>query len=317
MTTENTRQEHISRLNRVINYIHDNLDRPLTLGILSEVAGFSPFHFHHIFKSLVGETLNEYIQRARLEKSANLLLSRPGETIIDTAAACGFSSAAAFSRAFRTHFKSSPSDFRSRKRTAPGKENRKPGKDPAEKGGYNLDPKTASDAQGHRMSWDVEIKKIPDLHVAFIRHIQGYRKSVSDTRIRQAFEQVCKWAYAKGFMDRNTLVIGIPHDNPGITPIDRCRYDACVTIPAEAAESQGAIGIQDIPGGKYAVCRIEIGVAETHRIGEMVDFLYGEWLPDSGCQADDKPPLEIYHDTPGKKPGTWICMEYCLPVRSS
>lgn len=42
----------------------------------------------------------------------------------------------------------------------------------------------------------------------------------------------------------------------------------------------------------------ESAVEETEKIGHMVvDRLYRDWLPASGYQADDKPRLEIYHDT--------------------
>jgi AraC family transcriptional regulator len=315
MQTCNTRQEYIYRLNRVINYIHANLGQPLLLSELADVAGFSPFHFHRIFKSLAGETLGEYIQRARLEKSANLLLSHPGDTIIDTAVTCGFSSTAVFSRAFRAHFGVSPSQFRSGKKSNLSKTDRKPGKDLSGETGYNVGQRSASDSQKSQMSMDIEVKKLPDMHVAYIRHIQGYRKEGPDSRIRQAFERVSKWAAARDLFGPDTLVIGIPYDNPGITPGDRCRYDACITIPQEIVASQGAIDIQDIPGGKYAMCRIEVSVSESHRISEMIDqlydYLYGEWLPDSGYQADEKPPLEIYREPVGAR----IYMDYCIPVK--
>lgn len=305
MQTSNTRQAYIDRLNQVINYIHANLDRVLPLDALAGVAGFSPFHFHRIFKSLAGETLGEYILRARLEKSANLLLSHPDDTIIDILLACGFSSPAVFSRAFRAHFGVSPSQFRSQKKSNPSKGDRKPGKDRFGQIGYN---------EGQR-SLQIEAKTLPDMHVAYIRHIQGYRKGAPDSRIGQAFERVCRWAGARNLFGPDTLVVGIPHDNPAITPGDRCRYDACVTIPPEIVASQGAISVQDIPGCTYAVCRIEAGASEANRIGEMIDALYAEWLlewlPDSGYQADDRPPLEIYHQAVDG----WICMDYCIPIK--
>ena len=79
------------------------------------MAGFSPFHFHRLFKSLAGETLNDYVQRARLEKAANLLVSRPNDRgILAVGVACGFSGGAVFSRAFRTRFGLSPSEHRAK-----------------------------------------------------------------------------------------------------------------------------------------------------------------------------------------------------------
>jgi len=315
MQTLNTRQEYINRLNQVIDYIHANLGQQLSLSGLASVAGFSPYHFHRIFKSLVGETLGEYIQRARLERSANLLLSRPEDAIIDTAVACGFSSAAVFSRAFRAHFGASPRQFRSRKNSNLSKLDRKPGKDLSGDTGYNVGQRSAPDSQKSQIPMEIEVRKLPDMHVAYIRHIQGYRKGVPDSRIGQAFERVCRWASARDLTGPDTLVLGIYYDNPDITPVDRRRYDACVTIPQGIVAAQGVIGIQDIPGGKYAMCRIEISVSEVHRIGEMVDYMYGVWLPGSGYQADDKPPLEIYRETTGKPAGAWICMDYCIPVK--
>jgi AraC family transcriptional regulator len=312
------RQEYIDRLNQVINHIHANLDQSLSLNELAGVAGFSPFHFHRIFKSLAGETLGEYILRARLEKSANLLFSRPEDTIINILIACGFSSPAVFSRSFRAHFRVSPSQFRSQKKSNLSKGYRNPGKDRFGGIGYNVG-QSASDSKKRQMPMRIEVKELPDMHIAYIRHLQGYRKGAPDSRISQAFERICKWAEAKNLFGPNTLVIGIPHDNPEITPDDRSRYDACVTIPREIVASQGVISVQDIPGGKYAVCRIEVSASEASQIGEMIDDLYGEWLlewlPFSGCQADDKPPLEIYREAVGRPVGTWICMDFCIPIK--
>ena len=166
---------------------------------------------------------------------------------------------------------------------------------------------------------NVEIKNLPDLHVAFVRHLYGYQKGVPNRQIGEAFQKVAKWAGARDLLGPATLMVGVPYDNPAITPADKCRYDACVTVPGEItagmATGTGEIGIQDIPGGKYAVCHIEVGASETKAIGEMVDRLYGEWLPASGYQADDKPPLEIYYPSLDKPPDSWVSMDYCLPVK--
>jgi len=68
-------KEYIHRINRVIDYIEKNLDQDLGLEKLSEVAHFSPFHFHRIFSAFMGETLNGFIRRIRVEKAASMLLN--------------------------------------------------------------------------------------------------------------------------------------------------------------------------------------------------------------------------------------------------
>jgi AraC family transcriptional regulator len=264
---------------------------------------------------LVGETLGDYIQRARLEKSANMLLNRPGDNILEIALCCGFSSAAIFSRAFKAHFGTSPSQFRRQEKRKPGKVESKSSKDLFSYSRYTEGSFQTTFEGRIELPMDVEVELLPTFHVAYIRHIYGYSKGVFSDQIGEAFQHVRKWAGARDLMGPHTLVIGIPYDNPDITPNDRCRYDACVTVPAEIANAEGEIGIQDIAGGKYAVCRIEVSTSETHTIGETVDRLYGEWLPGSGYQVDDGPPLEIYHDSTDKPPGTWISMDYCVPIK--
>ena len=98
---EYLRQEYISRINRVIDYIEANIDKDLSLTSLAKIANFSPFHFHRIFRAMVGETLNGFILRIRLEKAAARLLDHPKESITEIAFDCGFSGSATFARAFR------------------------------------------------------------------------------------------------------------------------------------------------------------------------------------------------------------------------
>ncbi len=54
-------------------YIHQNIDQPLSLHKMAGIACFSPFHFHRVFTFLTGETPTEYIKRTRIEKAALLL----------------------------------------------------------------------------------------------------------------------------------------------------------------------------------------------------------------------------------------------------
>jgi len=107
------REEYVSRINCVIDHIESNIDTDLSLRNLAGVAGFSPFDFHRIFRAMVGETLNQFIQRIRIERAAAKLIRNPNKSITQTALECGFSSSAAFARAFRESFHMSASEWRS------------------------------------------------------------------------------------------------------------------------------------------------------------------------------------------------------------
>jgi len=103
--------EYAQRINRVIDYLRGNLDRQVKLEELANVACFSEFHFHRIFRAVSGETLNNFTNRLRLEKAARLLRYSE-QSLTDIALDCGFSSSATFSRAFRAGYDTSPSQFR-------------------------------------------------------------------------------------------------------------------------------------------------------------------------------------------------------------
>lgn len=51
--------DYKSRINRVFEFIDENLEADLSLKAIAEIAYFSPFHFHRVFKFITGETLNE------------------------------------------------------------------------------------------------------------------------------------------------------------------------------------------------------------------------------------------------------------------
>ena len=110
---ETTRQYYEERILVALNYIQKNLDTPLTLEAVSEVACFSPFHFSRIFGGLVGETLTEHIKRLRLERSVNLLVSSR-KPIIEVAFDSCYETPEAYSRAFKKQFGISPSGYRKR-----------------------------------------------------------------------------------------------------------------------------------------------------------------------------------------------------------
>ena len=95
-----SRREYIARVNRVIDHIEQNLASSLPLAHLAEVACFSPFHFHRIFKALTGETLTAFVQRLRIERAASMLVSEPETPVTHIALDCGFASSASFARVF-------------------------------------------------------------------------------------------------------------------------------------------------------------------------------------------------------------------------
>ncbi len=68
-----TEMDYSERVMRVLNFIQKNLDRPLPLEDLAAVACFSPYHFHRVFRGMVGESVKQHVRRLRLERAAQHL----------------------------------------------------------------------------------------------------------------------------------------------------------------------------------------------------------------------------------------------------
>lgn len=101
------RNGYSERIQRAVDYLGGHLDETLGLETLARVACFSPYHFHRIYRGLLGETVNETVRRLRLQRAAIDLLDR--ELTVERAARrAGYSSQAAFTRAFRAEYGAPP-----------------------------------------------------------------------------------------------------------------------------------------------------------------------------------------------------------------
>lgn len=112
-TKEPNKQEYQLRINKVTDYICNNIDQPLPLRKMAGIACFSPFHFHRVFTILTGETPTDYIKRTRIEKAAFLLKQDKELSATEVARLCGFSSLSLLSRNFRQYFSMTIREFRS------------------------------------------------------------------------------------------------------------------------------------------------------------------------------------------------------------
>ena len=108
---EDTRQDYAERIIRVLVHIQQNLDDALPLEDLAAIAHFSPFHFHRVFTGMVGESVKQYVRRLRLERAA-MRLKHGERPVTSIAFEAGYETHEAFTRAFRSAFGRSPSEFR-------------------------------------------------------------------------------------------------------------------------------------------------------------------------------------------------------------
>ncbi len=318
------RDEYLSRVNRVLDYIEKHVDQPLSLNELASVARFSPFHFHRIFKSFVGESLNHFILRVRLEKAVIQLQNNQKKTITEIGFDCGFSGSASFARAFKEWFGISASQWRKNFEESKNcKINRKNCKTQSKDwkairvpGLYDGGVKkisTPSDRRKKQMNHvkavNVEVKELPEMPVAYVRHIGPYKGNPQ--LFKTLFGKLFKWAGPRGLIHSGALVLCVYHDDPDVTEEQKLRVSVCITVPADT-RVEGGIGKMVLASGKYAMGRFEI---TPEQYGEAWDYMCGQWLPESGYQPDDKLCFEICWNDPEEHPQKKHIVDICIPVR--
>ncbi|MFQ6850113.1 helix-turn-helix domain-containing protein [Streptomyces sp. 35M1] len=114
--------EQISATRRIEDLRHHilrNIGRRLTVVDLAEYAHVSDRHLTRIFKTELGMTPHAYIESVRVEKARNELESSDA-TLERIAAVCGFGTVDTLVRAFRRRLHATPTEYRSRFRSAPG-----------------------------------------------------------------------------------------------------------------------------------------------------------------------------------------------------
>ncbi len=327
MTT--TEAEYRRRINRVIDYVENNLDQPLPLEQLADVALFSKFHFHRVFFAMVRETPGQFVQRLRIEKAARLLLANRARAVTEVAHDCGFADSAAFARAFRAAFGASATAYRSGARPAgsapssnPGTTDRNHGKEATTDQRY-CDRISDSDRRIAMAmptmqpipAEAVTVTDQPELTLAYVRHTGPY---FGDEQLFQRlFGELYRWAGPRDLVVRGvTQEIVIYHDDPETVAPEKLRVSCCIPVPAQT-ETAGQVGLMTLAAGRYAQARFRL---DATQFGGAWNWVFGEWLPQSGYQPDDGLCYERYQDHEPTEEldgtaGRTFVVDICVPVK--
>ena len=135
---------------------------------------------------------------------------------------------------------------------------------------------------------DVHIQRLEPLRVAFVRHVGPYHE------VGRAWDTLCTQLGAQGLLGAGSVFIGVCHDDPEVTPPEKIRYDACVSVDANC-RPEGEIGVQTLEGGEYAVTTHE---GPFERLGSTYARLLGQWIPRHGRTLRTAPSLEFYLNDP-------------------
>lgn len=105
-----------NKLNKVKEFINDNLEQDLTISEIAAIAGLSHFHFARSFRKTTGFTPQQYITNRRIEK-AKELLAKSNLPIVEIGLQTGFKNQSHFTTLFRKFTSLTPKIWREAKQS--------------------------------------------------------------------------------------------------------------------------------------------------------------------------------------------------------
>jgi len=285
MAKESNRIIYHQNLNRVIEYIHDNLDSKIDIKVLANISNFSPFHFHRISRALLGEPIGAYISRIRVETAAKMIRYSK-LSIEEVAYSVGFETASSLSKSFKNYFLISPSNYRKDKLFTIKKMNIMKTK---------LNIKKA------------KIVRLEDQKCLYYRMHGAYQT----LDYGKAWELLWGQVKEQKLFTKGIQHFGLPQDDPKVTDDDKIRYDACLIIHKEAKPS-GEISVKALKGGKFAVFLYQ---GSYIYFANVYDYIFNEWLMENDYELRDEPVRERYISNPNRVAEEKLKTEFYLPIK--
>lgn len=270
------------RLRRVSAFIHENLDEELDMDRLAEVACMSSYHWHRIYRAIHGETLASTVKRLRLHRAAGEIVAtdRP---VAEIARRWGYPNLQSFNRIFKSAYGMPPARYRN--------------------GGSHRVFKPPAQGEDTAM-FDVSLRTIEPVELIGVPHGGSYMQ------IGQAFETLFGTVYARSLAKPDMRMIGVYFDDPDIVPAEKLRSVACVAGCGDE-EVQAPLVRQSLEGGEYAVLRHKGPYADMHK---AYQWLYGQWLPQSGRRLREAVMFEEYLNNPRDVQPTELLTDIYLPL---
>jgi len=294
-------EDHIGRINKALMFIDKNLNELLTLQVVSAAAHYSPYHFHRIFKTVTGQTLNSYITRKRIEKTASVLMRNKEVTIAELSLQYSFKSNSSFTRAFKNFYGISPTTFRAHCKNKYSKISKAESKNGQKK--VVIESEICNMENQHTtIIVNAEVIEMPALQLAYLSHLgDGDRTPV--------FEKLIRWSKSKGLATNEPELLTIYHDSFKITSPDKVRTSAGMILN-QPVKADGDVSLTTIEKGKFAVGHFTINRSE---FGTIWSNMY-KWVNENGYQTTDRACFEIYRNDYRLHPEKKFILDLYVPI---
>ncbi|MCW7540978.1 AraC family transcriptional regulator [Aquabacterium sp. A7-Y] len=299
-------------ISRALAFVDAHLDQPLDANTLADRAAMSRHHFHRMFRAYVGCSVGSYVTWRRLQRACALLASGD-EPVIEIALAVGYESAQSLAKALRRELDTTPTAVR-RGAAAPWTNLLSPSRLPQQ----------ATSSKGNLTMQVTRYASLPQGLVALTATSRGMVDHTMVRAAQQAFGELMSAVGAAGLLPVVSSSVSIVPDDPKGPDDPHCRFVAGAVFGYAMADGRGrctqpelpltgSLAWQALSPGRYAVFTHIGAYTGLHRVWEAI---YRDWLPASGQQLRDAPPLELCINTPDTAAPEDLHTEVWIPVQA-
>lgn len=261
------RQVDANFLLSTLDWIESDTCAPRTVEAAAARVGMSPFHFHRRFTELMGETFGAYVRRTRLAHAA-ALICRSSTSIIDASLRSGYSSQAAFTRAFARQFAMAPNQLRAMAQ--------------------------AQAPRPQRLHFDLVDQAAPVRQSAL--PLIGMRFHGPLSHVPSHWQHFASALQSAGLPLEHVTAVGILYDDPGFTAPEQIRYD-CTVVDTHSTFPALRAPLRRLRLRESCFVRLDVD-GPYHLIPEAIFGVCALWLPRNRRALGEAPAYEMYRAPP-------------------
>ena len=266
------------QLERTLLYIDDHLEQKITIEQVARYACMSSYHFQRLFSAYLGETVNQYVLRRRLDFAAKKIIYNKKAGLAEIALSLDFESHSAFTSAFKKQFNITPSSYRN----TPNKSK------------LANDKSRNSILKSVKKNIDVTIKELPTLwfnHKCTSGVIDGGIVKESSHRITNDFKELLSANEPKFYglaTSYSTKAQSINEQSISLL------YGGIYSDKQDDVLSEAWL---EIDAGLWAVCSHK---GKYEYLSRTWMSVVHSWLPKSGYELRDAAAFELYQNEQDK-----------------
>ena len=178
----------------------------------------------------------------------------------------GYDSHEAFSRAFKKHFGSSPSEFKRFGDWTPWHE--------------KYEPIITLRKMNEQADFDVEVVHFPETLVAVKEHRDA------PNLMSHTIKDFISWRKLNKLPPNISRTFNLLYDDPSLTKPEEFRFDLCCSVHSTVGENSHGVMTKTIQAGQCAKIR---HIGSDDAIGVVINYLYKTWLIGTKFEVRDFP----------------------------